>query len=202
MNRPITAYRNVFNREDAKTFDFLDLIKNQFVIFNAFKLDDFEEEAARIKSLSDKAERNEAKRLYFPAADLSASGVLSIDIDGISGNDSVKKEVIHKLSSHANCFAVMESASGNVVSFFKYDCTAMEFPFLYYRLYLELTLLLSVNIDFLPEIGRLRYVSIGELYHFNENSRTLTELMRCDTLPYINTQVGKDKARKAIYGSR
>jgi hypothetical protein len=202
MNRTITAYRNVFKREDAKTFDFIDLVKNQYLIFNAFKLDDYESETARVKSLLDKTERNEAKRDYFPAVDLSASGVLSIDIDGISNNERVKNGVVTKLSSLDTCLAVMESVSGNVVAFFKYECATVEYPFLYYKLYLELTLTLSVNIDFLPEIGRLRYVSTGELYHFNEEAHTLTELMQCESLPYINTQVGKDKARTAIYGSR
>jgi hypothetical protein len=95
----------------------------------------------------------------------------------------------------------MDSVSGNVVAYFKYECYTKEFPFLYYRIYLELTLLLSVNIDFLPEIGRLRYVSIGEIHHYNENSETLTEILEVDELPYINTSVKKDKARRVIFGS-
>jgi len=47
----------------------------------------------------------------------------------------------------------------------------------------------------------LRYVIIGELYNFKENSDVLDEIMEEETLPYINTQVGKDKARKAIFES-
>jgi len=201
MDRKIIAYRNVFNRNDNAEFDFLDLLKNQYLIFNAFKIDDFETELERIKSTSDKEERNVAKRNYIPAVDLSMSGVLSIDIDNIFNNPDVKQKVISKLSNLKSCFAVMESISGNVVAFFKYECTTVEFPFLYYKIYLELTLLLSVNIDFLPEIGRLRYVSIGELYHFNENSDVLDEIMDVETLPYINTVVSKDKARKTVFGS-
>jgi len=201
MTRKIIAYRNVFQRENANEFDFIDLLQNQEVIFHSFKMDDYETELNRIKAISDKQERNEEKRKYIPAVDLSMSGVLSIDIDGIFDNELLKSKVIDKLKKLSTCFAVMESVSGNVVAFFKYECTTIEFPFLYYKIYLELTLLLSVNIDFLPEIGRLRYVTIGELYHFNENSDTLDEIMDVEVLPYINTQVGKDKARKAIFGS-
>lgn len=201
MDRKIIAYRNVFNRNDNAEFDFLDLLKNQYLIFNAFKIDDYETELETIKSIVCKEERNVAKRNYIPAVDLSMSGVLSIDIDNIFKNEDLKQKVIQKLSKLHSCFAVMESISGNVVAFFKYECTTVEFPFLYYKIYLELTLLLSVNIDFLPEIGRLRYVSIGELYHFNENSDVLTKIMDVETLPYINTVVSKDKARKTVFGS-
>lgn len=201
MDRKIIAYRNVFNRNDNAEFDFLDLIKNQYLIFNAFKIDDFETELQNIKAISDKKERSVAKRNYIPAVDLSMSGVLSIDIDNIFKNEDLKSKIIQRLSKLHSCFAVMESVSGNVVAFFKYECSTVEFPFLYYKIYLELTLLLYVNIDFLPEIGRLRYVSIGELYHFNENSDVLTEIMDVETLPYINTFVSKDKARKTVFGS-
>jgi hypothetical protein len=201
MYRKIIAYRNVFNRNDNAEFDFIDLIKNQYLIFNAFKIDDFETELQNIKAISDKEERSVAKRNYIPAVDLSMSGVLSIDIDNIFKNEELKSKIIQKLSKLHSCFAVMESVSGNVVAFFKYECSTVEFPFLYYKIYLELTLLLSVNIDFLPEIGRLRYVSIGELYHFNENSDVLDEIMDVETLPYINTVVSKDKARKTVFGS-
>jgi hypothetical protein len=201
MNRKIIAYKSVFERKDTREFDFLDLIKNQEVIFNAFKIDDYKDELYRIKNIENKELRNNEKRNYIPAVDLSMSGVLSIDIDNIFQNQELKQKVITKLSKISSCFAVMESISGNVVAFFKYECSTVEFPFLYYKIYLELTLLLSVNIDFLPEIGRLRYVSIGELYHFNENSDVLDEIMEVETLPYINTQVGKDKARKAIFES-
>jgi len=113
----------------------------------------------------------------------------------------VKLKIIQKLSKLDTAFCVMESVSGNIVVYFKYECYTKEFPFLYYKIYLELTLLLSVNIEFLPEIGRLRYVSTGEIYLYNENSDTLTEILEVDELPYINTSVKKDKARKVIFGS-
>ncbi len=200
-DNPIVAYRNVFKREDVAHFDFLDLIKNQEVIFNAFKIDDFEEELENIKNISDKEQRNIAKRNFIPAVDLSQSGILSIDIDGISNNPELKEKLIAKFRKLNSVYVLMESVSGNLVAFFKYECQAKDFPFLYYKIYLELTLVLSVNIDFLPEIGRLRYVSTGEVYIFNENSETLDEILEVESLPYINTQVGKDKARRTIYGS-
>lgn len=201
MTRKIIAYRNVFERAEAREFSFTDLIETPEVIFHAFKIDDFETKMEEIKNIDNKDERNQAKRNYIPAVDLSMSGILSIDIDGISNNPDLKTKIIEKLKKVNSCFAVMESVSGNVVCFFKYECTTVEFPFLYYKIYLELTLLLSVNIDFLPEIGRLRYVSLGDIYHYNENSEVLDEVMEVETLPYINTQVGKKKARDVRYGS-
>jgi len=201
MQRKIIAYSSVYERKETKEFEFIDLIKNQSTIFESFGIYNYVYELDRIKTISDKEERNQAKRSYIPAVDLSMSGVLSIDIDGIFNNQDLKSKIIKKLSNLNSCFAAMESVSGNVVAFFKYECTTVEFPFLYYKIYLELTLLLSVNIDFLPEIGRLRYVSIGELFHYNEHSEVLDEVMECETLPYINTQVGKKKARDVRYGS-
>ena len=202
IKRSIFAYKTVFERNESVEFDFLDLVKYQHTIFTFFKLDDYKDQLLRIKNIEQKKDRNVAKREYIPAVDLSKSGIFSIDIDGISKNEELKKVIISRLSKLDTCLCVMESVSGNVVAFFKYKCTKQQFPFLYYKTYLELTLLLSVNIDFLPEINRLRYVSIGETYHLNENSTVLVEIMNVDTLPYINTQVNKDAARKAIFGSK
>lgn len=202
MERKIIAYKSVFERSDAKEFDFVDFVEMPEVIFHAFGIDDYEEKLKGIKFIEDKEQRNHVKRNFIPAVDLSMSGVLSIDIDGIHKNAELKEKIINKLKALESCFVVMESVSGNVVAFFKYDCSVSEFPFLYYKIYLELTLLLSVNIDFLPEIGRLRYVSLGDIYHLNNDSKILTEIMECDRLPYINTSVGKDKVRKLVFGSK
>jgi hypothetical protein len=201
IDSPVIAYRNVFKREDVRQFSFVDFIKNPQVIFKSFEIDDFEKELEKIKNIQLKEERNIAKRNFIPAVDLSQSGILSIDIDGINKNELVKNKIIEKLQKLPSVYVLMESVSGNLVAFFKYECSAKDFQFLYYKIYLELTLLLSVNIDFLPEIGRLRYVSNGQLYVFNENCEILDEILEVETLPYINTQVGKDKARKTIFGS-
>lgn len=201
IESPVVAYRNVFKREDARQFSFEDFIKNPSYIFEEFEVENFKEELENIKNIQVKEERNNAKRNFIPAVDLSQSGILSIDIDGIHKNELVKEKLIEKLKKLNSVHVLMESVSGNLVVFFKYECTTKEFPFLYYKVYLELTLILSVNIDFLPEIGRLRYVSMGEIYVFNDNSDVLTEILEVESLPYINTQVGKDRARKTIYGS-
>ena len=199
--REVIAYRNVFERKDTKSFEFKDFIMSPEVIFEHFELHNAGEELERIKNIAIKSERNEAKRTFIPAVDLSASGILSIDIDNISDDEVKREKIIERLSKLDTCHVLMDSVSGNLVAFFKYECSTREFPFLYYKIYLELTLLLSINIDFLPEIGRLRYVSNGVIHHYNEESEELTEIMDCEVLPYINTQVGKDKARRTIYGS-
>lgn len=201
IDSPVIAYRNVFKREDARQFSFEDFIKSPSYIFEEFEVENFKEELENIKNIQVKEERNNAKRNFIPAVDLSQSGILSIDIDGIHKNELVKEKLIEKLKKLNSVHVLMESVSGNLVVFFKYECTTKDFPFLYYKIYLELTLILSVNIDFLPEIGRLRYVSMGDIYVFNENSEVLTDILEVETLPYINTQVGKDKARRTIYGS-
>ena len=198
----ILVYRTVFNRKDVRYFSFEDFILRPNMIFESFGIDNYVQEADRIKNISDKEVRNEAKRVFFPAVDLSNSGVLSIDIDGINSDKNLKESIIKSLKKLPCTYAVTESVSGNIVAFFKYDCAVKDFPFLYYKLYLELTLLLSVNIDFLPEIGRLRYLSLGEVYLLNPEAEVLTQVLRVERLPYINTQIGKDKARKIVYGSK
>ena len=50
-------------------------------------------------------------------------------------------------------------------------------------------------------VGRLRYLSMGEVYHYNEDSEELDEIIECEELPYINTQVKATKARRLVYGS-
>ncbi len=197
----IIAYKNVFKRDNPKEFDFKTFIDNPNEILGEFSntsLDIFEE----IKQEHNKEERNRKKRELLPAVDLSLSGVLSIDIDNISQNEIKKQQIIQKLKKIPSCLCVKESVSGNLVSFFKYNCQIDKYQFLYYKLYLELTLMLSVNIDFLPEIGRLRYISNGETYHYNDDSEVITEYIEVDNIPYVNTTTPKDKARRIIFGSK
>lgn len=202
MKSTIYAYKNVFNRENPKEFTFSDFINEPHLIFEGFGLHDYEKKLAEIKAIEFKPERNNEKRDYIPAVDISNASVLSIDIDGISDKPAVKEKIINQLKRLNTTFCIKESVSGNIVAFFKYDCSMNDFKFLYYKLYLELVLMLSVNIDFLPEIGRLRYVSLGETFYINEDSETLTETLIVDELPYISTAVKKDGARKVIFGSR
>lgn len=198
----VIAYKSVFNRENPKEFIFLDFIQNPEIIFSSFEIENPKEKQRQIIAIKDKAQRNDVKRNFLPAVDLSLSGILSIDIDGISENEFQKKDIVNKLSKMPICYCISESVSGNLVAYFIYDCPRADFKFLYYKLYLELTLILSVNIDFLPEIGRLRYVSLGEVYHFNKDSETVREILKVDKLPYINTSIGKPNSRKVMYASK
>lgn len=199
--KKIIAYENVFKRENIKEFTFEDLIHNPKNIFLGFQKINYNNQLDYIRNLPNKEERNQLKRNFLPAVDLSFCQVLSIDIDNILTDLSKKNEIISKLKTRSDLFSLKESVSGNLVAFFKYDCTVSDYPFLYYKIYLELVLFLSVNIDFLPEIGRLRYVSLGETYHYNDDCEVLTEILKVDDLPYINTSTPKNKARKIIFGS-
>ena len=42
---------------------------------------------------------------------------------------------------------------------------------------------------------------MGEVYHYNEDSEELDEIIECEELPYINTQVKATKARRLVFGS-
>lgn len=202
MENTIYGYESVFNRDSAKEFEFLDFLNNPEIIFEAFDKGDFETELKSIKNIADKQERNNAKRDYLPAVDISNANILSIDIDGIFHDEVKKAKVIELLKKTDSTYAIKESVSGNIVAFFKYKCESDKYKFLYYKLYLQLVLKLSISIDFLPEIGRLRYVSIGETYYLNEDSEVITDFLEVDELPYINTVVKQDNARRVIYGSR
>ena len=64
-----------------------------------------------------------------------------------------------------------------------------------------MTLLLGVQIDYLPELNRLRYVSINEPLYFNFDSDPVTEKLEgLETPPYI-TSVTAREARKLKYKS-
>lgn len=198
----IIVYKAVNKREDPIEMTFEDFLENPKKIYKVLRLpDDFSEQVLSIKDIKSKSIRNEKKREMLPAVDLSQTGILSIDIDGIAGNTHTILGIVSKLKNLKTCMAIQESVSGNLVAFFKYECSVAEYKFLYYKIYLELTLLLSVSIDFLPEIGRLRYVSNGELYHLNYESETLTEILDVDEVPYINTKMDKPDARRVVYGS-
>lgn len=200
----VIAYKNVFNRNEIFETDFETFTENPKLIDNHFtdEKDTFPSMCNQVKRISEKQERNEFKRCIFPAVDLSQSGILSIDIDNISDNEVLKNNIIFKLTQVDSCYLVQESLSGNLVAYFKYDCSVKDYPFVYYKLYLELTLLLGVSIDFLPEIGRLRYLTNGTIYHKNEDSETLTErIEHIEVLPYVKTSMSPKEARGKKFGS-
>ena len=194
------VFETVFNRDN-----FWEFTADEFLVHPELVAEHFEIKLEDIKSISeekDKPLRNQLKRDILPAANFYEDSIFTIDIDNIY-NDQVKKtKIVNKLKKLDDCFAVKESVSGGLSAFFKFECTPAEFPFVYYKKYLELTLLLAVNIDFIPDIGRLRYLSLGEVFHYNPNSEVLTEMIEVDVLPVINANVSVEEGRRVIYGSR
>lgn len=196
----IIVYKSVFNRDNPSEFTFQDYLNNPEMIFNGFGLPF--ENVKKVSNISDKGERNSFKRNNLPAMDLSASNILAIDIDNLIGKNDLKRSIIDKLKNLYSCYVIKESVSGNICAFFKYDCKVSKFQYLYYKIYLELTLLLSVNIDFLPEIGRLRYIGDKGFIYKNDECEILTEIVDVDFLPKIQTAITPNDARSIKYGSR
>ena len=198
-NRSIKIYKSVYDRSsfiECKVPDFVDndhIFKSLGV--NKQKVLDI------IQNETDKPTRNTLKRDLLPAVNFEDSGLFSIDIDGISHDKYKVRLLTTKLSSLDFTFMVCKSVSGNLVAFFKYECEPEEFKFLYYKTYLELTLILNTAIDFLPEVNRLRYLCDGGYEYFNNESKVLTELMDVDVVPYIKTSVTPEGARSTVYSS-
>lgn len=185
--KTITVYKSVYNRKDPYTSDLDTFINNPESIYDMLGYTDWKEKLVEIRSEDHKPTRNEMKRAYLPAVDISESGYLSIDIDGISHDEDLKQKIIDKLYHKPSCYACMDSVSGNLVAFFKYGIEDEKFRALYYKLWLELTLELGVNIDFLPEKNRLRYISDGTVHfiHDEVNVRELVDYLEVEELPFI-----------------
>lgn len=200
MNNKITVYENVFKRGNLLESAFHVYLENPIYFFLHFNKDTSILE--EIKNTQDKEKRNILKRENLPAMDLSLSNILCIDLDNIRGDEYKMNTIVSKLSNLPTCLCVRKTASNNLCAFFKYNCSVADYPYLYYKLYLELTILLSTNIDFLPEIGRLRYVTLDEVLYLNKDSQVVTDILRVESLPYINTSTPKDKARRVVFGSK
>ncbi len=202
----VLIYRNVFNREnpiESDFFQFLTEVKEIYRDKLQIGFVELEEVLTEIKQEENKWNRNNLKRDNLAAVDFSLAGILCIDLDHIRGYEETKKStIVEKLKTLKTVLAIRETVSGNLCVFFKYDCAVKDFPYLYYKIYLELTILLSTNIDFLPEIGRLRYLTPDEVLYVNADSETLTEVLRVENLPYIQTTVSKNEARKRVFGSK
>lgn len=203
MKKKIKVYRTVFDRSLFKEFNFIDLLENPAKIAKAYGIEplEYEQYCLGIKEISDKEERNLAKRNFFPACDISPSGFLSIDIDNISDQKTLKGDILKKLSDLKECFAVQESASGNLVAFFKFKCEEQDFKYVYNKIYLELSMFLKTEIDYLPEIGRLRYVSNGKLLYKNTRSRVLKEKINVEIEPKAKRAVRSKIGKRLIYKS-
>ena len=195
----MVIYKNVFERGEFTTkFSLEDFLVNQEDIANHFGVDASVWE--RIPLIKDKSKRNQFKRDNLPACAPAEVGVMPFDIDSIRGKD-VDRAFDKIFSEERNVYAFQKSVSGGLVVYYKFDCSVEDFSFVYYKKYLELTLLLGVNIDFLPDLSRLRYLSMGTLY-LNKDAKPLTEALRVGVLPVINANVSPTGARRVIYGSR
>lgn len=198
----ITVYKNVFSRENPATiFTFDDYLFNPDLIFKHFRLD-LDTQLNKVIHEADKTARNVLKRELLPAMDASPANIFALDIDDVqdySNRFGVWSERLLEIGA----YCVKESVSGNIVAFFRYspDISVSEYPFVYYKKYLETTLALGVNIDFLPEINRLRYVGAPGVLAINDNAPVLTEGLHVGQLPTINTHVTPTEARKRVYKS-
>ncbi len=204
----IKIYKNVFDRKDPKDYSINEFFFQPSKILKYFSRNILTSEplflARKITEIeleSIKEVRNETKRTFLPAADFSNTVLFSIDIDNVSHNFQLKKKLVDKLSALPSTFVVQESVSKNLVAFFKWNGRASDYPLIYYKHYLEMTLLLGVQIDYLPELNRLRYVSINEPLYFNVDSDPVIEKLEgLETPPYI-TSVTAREARKLKYKS-
>lgn len=182
----IVVYRRVFGRKHPTKTDFETFLLEPEKLMGGFSEGSLNWVIGIIKRTKDKEYRNYLKRNNLPVVELYPEGILSIDIDDLLGDEEEISRIVNILKQDEYCLAVKETPSKNLVAFYKFECEdPKDFPFLYYKLYLELTLKLTKNIDFLPEKERLRYISNGEIYHYNKDSKVLTELLVVDELPYI-----------------
>tara|TARA_R100000656_G_scaffold122935_1_gene98959 strand:- start:494 stop:1153 length:660 start_codon:yes stop_codon:yes gene_type:complete len=185
MDDLITVYRRAWDRKSVELFTMDTFLFKPEVIAEKFGDRNINVTIGHIKRTKDKEYRNFKKRDELPIAELFDAGYLAIDIDDLYGDQKEIDRLVKLFEADPNCYAVKGTPSGNLVAFYKFDCSEEDFPKLYYKLYLELTLKLSCNIDYLPDARRLRYLSNGEIYHYNEQSGIVTEMMEMDEVPII-----------------
>lgn len=184
MNK-VVIYNRVFDRKHPGLTDFETFLNRPQELMKGFSEKTLDWVIGIIKRTKDKEYRNWLKRNNLPVVKLYPAGILSIDIDELLGDNEKITPIVNKLSQDPYCLACKGTPSKNLVAFYKFECEDKDFPYLFYKKYLELTLELAVNIDFLPEKERLRYISNGEVYFHNKKALTLTEILKVDELPYI-----------------
>lgn len=195
----IICYQTVFKRNNTKEVSVDTFFNNPIQIYKEWEShtdEEINDILNQIKNANSKEYRSELKRNNLPAVSLYQSGFMTIDIDGLEDKPEEKQRLIDILKTDSSVYCLQESVSGNLVIFYKFDASEEDYPYLYYKKYLELTLKLEVSIDFLPDYKRLRYVSLGEKYILNENAVTLTELLKVD---HMLTPVSKsDKPKPSV----
>lgn len=190
----VKIYKRVYDRKESSACSFLDFIKGNFKEMPARSIIDM------IPTIKDKKSRNTVKRELLPAADLSGTEYICIDIDNLDNRN--KLPIIDKLAKHPSVYMITESISGNIAVFFKYNTKLKDkFSLVYYRLWLELTLDLQIHIDFLPEPNRLRYVSNGTVFYTNETCNMYSQYMNTNGIPYISTSEAPKNENKT-FGSK
>lgn len=181
----IIIYRRVFDRKHPSKTDFETFLLRPQELMEGFSEGSLDWIIGVIKRTKDKDYRNHLKRNNLPVVELYPDGILSIDIDDLYGDEKQINRIVDILKKDEFCLACKGTPSKNLVAFYKFKCTDEQFPYLFYKLYLELTLKLNKHIDFLPEKERLRYISNGKVYFHNPDSKVLTEVLKVDELPYI-----------------
>lgn len=193
----VIKYNTVFDRSQPQLISFDGFITADPELVNVFN---------EIRNISDKKARNEFKRNNLFAVDLCLTNIIRIDID--EPDDRIKAEIVTKLTNKfPYTWIIQESASGNLCLYIRYFRPMLKdykFWQIYYKLWLELTLLLEVNIDFLPEQNRLAYKSNGQIYYKAEAPKEYCHAIKVPFLPYINTNKkteGGDNIRNVAFGS-
>lgn len=192
MEKNIQVFNTVFDRKVPTLVSLHELLFQPEEIYKQCNVENYEHMFADIERERDKKLRNDLKREYLLAADVSGAYVLCVDIDDINDRPEKFEYVLDKLKNMDECLCVKKSVSGNIVAYFRWETTEELFPYVYYKLWLMLTMALSINIDFLPELNRLRYVSLGLPLWYNPDASVLTEPLIVQNLPYISVNAKKE----------
>ena len=196
----VICYERVNRRENKKEVSIETFFENPREIFSLWGEPSVSVDAVfrLLKEQTEKQYRNDLKREYLPAVSLDQVKIMSIDIDGLEDSPEAKQSIIGQLKNDESIYCLQESASGNLVIFYKFDCSTEDYQYLYYKKYLELTLRLEIEIDYLPEINRLRYVSLGEKYIYNKDAKPLTELLKVNRMLTPKKEVKEKEPAKAF----
>jgi len=183
--KEINVYKAVFLRKESAQVPIDLFFEEPVKLFQMWNRELTEEEIMKIydeikEASGDHKYKSDLKRNLLPAVDLSPANMMSIDIDNISDKPEVKQKIINELLLDNKVYCLQESASGNLVVYYRFECAVDDYQYLYYKKYLELTLKLEVAIDYLPEVNRLRYVSLGQKFIYNKDAEPLTELLIVD----------------------
>lgn len=177
MKNNLTVYRRVFDRKTVANVDLETFLLRPEEVLNAFGEKGLNKLIGVIKRTKDKEYRNYKKRENLPVAEMFTAGALVIDLDDLLGDEGKINGLVSILRDDAHCHCIKGTPSKNLMAVYKVDCTEEDFPKVYYKLYLELTLKLGIHIDYLPEPGRQRYLSNGRVFYYNPDSVPLTEML-------------------------